>query len=42
MEKYRLLSEEILNLLKKREYDDIPVQAFNYEYKKGILKLMIH
>jgi hypothetical protein len=38
-EKYRLLTENIINLLNNRQYKDILVQGFNYEYTKGCLKL---
>lgn len=41
MEKYRLLSEYIRDLLKKQGYTDIPVKnLMNYEYTEGILKIL--
>jgi len=41
IEKYRLFNEYILKLLKDKQYMDVAVQNFNYEYVKGILKLYI-
>lgn len=39
IEKYRLFTENILKLLEDKQYKDIAVQNFNYEYSKGILTI---
>ena len=40
VEKYRLLSEYIIELAEKRGYNEVVVQDLNYEYTKGVLRLI--
>lgn len=41
IEKHRLLTEYILELLRSRDYADIPVQKLSYEYARGSLKVFL-
>ena len=41
IEKYRLLTEYILELLKEKENIEIPVQSLKYEYTRGLLKVYL-
>ncbi len=40
VEKYRLLSECIMELAEKRGYKEIAMQDLNYEYTKGVVRLI--